>query len=120
SSSAKAATFVVKLADVAPDGTSALIVDGSLNGTRRESLTEPRPLTPDEIYPLTLPMNPTGWVIERGHRLRLAVSSSDFANLWPTPDKARNRVYRDGNHPSRVTLPVIPAAERKPPRFLPP
>src|SRR5262249_38233217 len=34
--------------------------------------------------------------------------------------KARNRVYRDGDHLSRVILPVVPAAERKPPRFLPP
>jgi hypothetical protein len=120
SSSAKAATFVVKLADVAPDGSSALIVDGSLNGTRRESLTEPKPMTPDEICVLNIPMNPTGWVLKPGHRLRLAVSGSDFPNLWPTPEKARNRVYRGGDHPSRVILPLVPATERKAPRFLPP
>ena len=41
SSNAEIATFVVKLADVAPDGHSALIVDGSLNGTRRQSLDRP-------------------------------------------------------------------------------
>jgi len=120
SSSAKVATFVAKLADVAPDGSSALIVDGSLNGTRRESLTEPKPMKPGEVYELSIPMNPTGWVIEPGHRLRLAISGSDFPNLWPTPEKARNRVYRNGDHPSRVILPVVPAKGRKAPRFLPP
>jgi uncharacterized protein len=119
SSSAKVATFVVKLADVAPDGSSALIVDGSLNGTRRESLTEPKPMTPGEVYELNIPMNPTGWMIEPGHRLRLVVSSSDFPNLWPTPEKARNRVYRGGECPSRVVLPVVPAS-RASIRFLPP
>jgi uncharacterized protein len=120
SSSAKMATFVAKLADVAPDGSSALIVDGSLNGTRRESLTDPRPMKPGAVYELNVPMNPTGWVIKKGHRLRLAVSGSDFPNLWPTPEKARLRVYRGGDHPSRVILPVVPEYRREAPRFLPP
>src|SRR5207248_1942637 len=43
SSTASVATFVAKLSDVAPDGTSALITDGSLNLTRRNSLTAPEP-----------------------------------------------------------------------------
>jgi uncharacterized protein len=120
SSSAKVATFVAKLADVAPDGSSALIVDGSLNGTRRESLTDPKPMTPDEVYELDVPMNPTGWVIKAGHQLRLAVSGSDFPNLWPTPEKARLRVYRGRDYRSRVVLPVVPVAKAEPPAFLPP
>src|SRR5262245_32872391 len=74
SSSAKVATFVAKLADVAPDGRSALIVDGSLNATRRQSLTDPKPLTPGEVYELNVPMNPTGWVVPTGHRLGPAIS----------------------------------------------
>src|SRR5262245_61842426 len=120
SSSASVATFVVKLADVAPDGKSALIVDGSLNGTRRESLTNPKAMKPGEVYELKVPMNPTGWVIKPGHRLRLAVSGGDFPNLWPTPEKAKNRVYRDGTRKSLVALPVVPASEEKPPEYLPP
>jgi putative CocE/NonD family hydrolase len=119
-SSAKVATFVAKLADVAPDGHSALIVDGSLNATRRRSLTDPEPLTPGEVYELNIPMNPTGWILPAGHRLRLAISGSDFPNLWPTPERAQNRVYRDGSRPSRVVLPVVPASTLEPPRFLPP
>jgi hypothetical protein len=105
---------------VAPDGSSALIVDGSLNGTRRESLTDPRAMKPDEVYELKVPMNPTGWVLKKGHRLRLAVSGADFPNLWPTPQKAKNRVYRDGTRQSLVALPVVPASDQKPPKFLPP
>src|SRR5262249_25496476 len=120
SSTAKVATFVVKLADVAPDGSSALIVDGSLNGTRRKSLTEPEPMTPGEVYELNIPMNPTGWVLQPGHRLRLAVSGADFPNLWPTPERARLRVYRDAEHPSRVVLPVVPESKLETPQFLPP
>jgi hypothetical protein len=119
-SSAKVATFVAKLADVAPDGSSALIVDGSLNGTRRESLTDPKPMAPGEIYELNIPMNPTGWVLKPGHRLRLAISGSDFPNLWPTSEKATNRIYRGGKYPSRIILPVVDAPKTEAPRFAPP
>jgi predicted acyl esterase len=120
SSSAKVATFVAKLADVAPDGHSALIVDGSLNATRRTSLTDPEPLAPGEVYELDVPMNPTGWVIPAGHRLRLAISGADFPNLWPTPEAARLRVYHDASRPSRVMLPVVAPSQYEPPQFLPP
>jgi hypothetical protein len=120
SSSAEVATFVAKLADVAPDGSSALIVDGSLNGTRRLSLTDPQPMTPGEVYELKVPMNPTGWVLKPGHRLRLALSGADFPNLWPTPEPAVLRIYRGEQRPSRVILPVVAAADQEPPSFLPP
>ena len=66
SCSAHVATFVAKLADVAPDGSSVLIVDGSLNATRRDSLTDPEPLEPGEVYELEIPMEPTGWVSSSG------------------------------------------------------
>ncbi len=119
-SSGRVATFVAKLADVAPDGSSCLIVDGSLNGTRRKSLTDPEPMEPGEVYELDVPMNPIGWVIKASHRLRLAVSSSDFPNLWPTPERARNQIYRGGRHPSRIILPIVSPAKLEPPSFLPP
>jgi putative CocE/NonD family hydrolase len=120
SSSAKVATFVAKLANVAPDGSSALIVDGSLNGTRRASLTDPQPMTPGEVYELEVPMNPTGWVLKPGHRLRLAITGADFPNLWPTPEKAVLHVYHGPQRLSRLVLPVVPAASREAPFFLPP
>jgi hypothetical protein len=119
SSNAEVATFVVKLADVAPDGRSALIVDGSLNGTRRLSLTDPTSMKPGEVYELNIPMWPTGWVIKPGHRLRVAISGADFPNLWPTPLPARNRIYRAKAHPSRIVLPVVPESKLAPPEFLP-
>jgi hypothetical protein len=123
SSSAEVATFVAKIAEVAPDGTSALIVDGSLNGTRRgalaQALKKPQPMEPGEVYELDIPMFPTGWVVKKGHRLRLAISGADFPNLWPTPFEATNRVYRGGQYESRLVLPVVPAPEFEAPEFLP-
>jgi hypothetical protein len=120
SSSARVAAFVARLAAVSPDGHSTLITDGAINGTRRNSLTNPEPMQPGEIYELKIPMAPTGWIIRRGDRLRLSIASSDFPNLWPTPYPARNRIYRGGPHVSRVVLPVVRKPETAAPEFLPP
>jgi putative CocE/NonD family hydrolase len=120
SATAKVATFVAKLADVSPDGSSTLIVDGSLNGTRRRTLTEPEEMKAGEVYELKIPMNPTGWVVKKGHCLRLAISGADFPNLWPTPYRCKQRVYRGGQFASRLLLPVVPASTLPAPTFLPP
>ncbi len=121
-SSAGVAAVVVKLADVAPDGASALVTRGILNGTRRNSLSEPSPMVPGEVYELTIELDATGWIFEAGHRIRLALSGSDFPNVWPTPFPLTNQVFLEGGKQSRVVLPLAPphqlGAQR--PSFLPP
>jgi putative CocE/NonD family hydrolase len=109
SSTASVMAFVVRLSDVAPDGASALVTNGLLNGTRRDSLTDPAPMVEGEVYELAIDLDATAWRFEPGHRLRLSVSSADFPNSWPTPYEGANRVYRDARYPSRVELPVVPA-----------
>ena len=96
---------------MAPDGTSALVCNGVLNGTRRDSLTDPAPMQPDEIYELTIDLDATAWRFEPGHSIRLSICSADFPNLWPTPYPGTNRVYRDPEHPSRLLLPVAPTKD---------
>ncbi|MBI3454161.1 MAG: CocE/NonD family hydrolase [Candidatus Rokubacteria bacterium] len=121
-SSAEVAAFVVKLSDVAPGGASALVTRGVLNGTRRESLTDPSPLHPGEMYELTIELDTTGWIFEAGHRIRLSLAGADFPNTWPTPSPAVSRVTLGGAAPSRLVLPLAPA-ERPDvarPAFLPP
>lgn len=108
SSTAPVMAFVARLCDVAPDGTSALVCSGVLNGTRRASLEDPQALEPGEVYELDIQLDATGWRFEPGHRIRLAVCSADFPNLWPTPYRGTNRVYRDAAHPSRLVLPTVP------------
>ena len=103
--------FVARLCDVAPDGTSALVCSGVLNATRRESLTDPSPLSPNEIYGIEIDLDCTAWRFEPGHRIRLSICSADFPNLWPTPYPGINRVYRDTEHPSQLKLPTVPVRE---------
>ena len=108
SSSAPVMAFVARLSDVAPDGTSAQVTIGVLNGTRRNSLTEAEPMKPGEIYELHVDLDATAWRFERGHRVRLSISSADFPNLWPTPYNGTNRIYRDTERESYLELPVVP------------
>ena len=48
------------------------------------------------------------WRFESGHRIRLSITSADFPNLWPTPCRATNRLYRNASHKSRLELPIVP------------
>ena len=107
-STAPVMAFVARLCDVAPDGSSALVCSGVLNGTRRTSLTHPEPMDPEAVYELPVELDCTAWRFAPGHRLRLAVSSADFPNVWPTPLPGTNRVYRAEAYPSRLVLPVVP------------
>lgn len=122
-STAPLANLACKLADVVADGSSALVTSGVLNVTHRDSHEHPEPLTPGQIYEVTVELDATGYVFAPGHRIRLAVSSSDWPNTWPSPDRATNSISYGGAHPSRLTLPRVPqkeadqAPEMSPPRL---
>jgi uncharacterized protein len=112
--------FAVSLSDVTPDGTSHLVAKGMLNATRRGSLTDPEPLSPGEIYELEVEIDTTAWVFAEGHRIRLAVASADWPNVWPTPELGTNTIYRGSQRPSRLVLPTVPPdGSATPPSFLP-
>jgi putative CocE/NonD family hydrolase len=120
SSTATVVGFAASLCDVAPDGTSHLVAKGMLNATRRASLTDPEPLEPGEIYELEVEIDATAWLFPRGHRIRVAIASADWPNVWPTPEPATNTVHRGASRPSRLVLPTVPAeGSAPPPRFLP-
>ena len=100
--------FVARLCEVAPDGASALVTKGVLNGTHRASHTDPTPLPTGEPVELEIELDATGWVFMPGHRLCLSVANADFPNTWPSPELATSRILLGGDYPSRLVLPVVP------------
>lgn len=100
------AAFVVRLCDVAPDGTSALVTRGHLNATHRHSHAEPEPLLPGETYELDIELLACAYRFGAGHRIRLSISAADFQNAWPTPKPHTSTVRRSPEWPSRLLLPV--------------
>ena len=112
--------FAATLTDVAPDGSTNMVAKGMLNGTRRNSLANPEPMTPGEVYEVDIQIDCTGWAFEKGHRIRLSVASADWPNVWPTPELGRNTVYRGIGRPSRLILPTVPSrGSASPPQFAP-
>ena len=81
--------FTVKLTDVHPDGRSVLIADGIQRARFRESFAREEFMQPGEVYELTVDLWSTSYIFNAGHRIRIAVSSSNRRDLSRTPTRAR-------------------------------
>ena len=103
------ATLAVRLSDVAPDGSVALVSAGVLNLTHRHSHAEPEPLEPGVVEAIRVPLRTAGYRWAAGHRIRIALASQQWPVLWPSPLPATFSVRRGAATPSRLELPVIPA-----------
>ncbi|MBR2425631.1 MAG: CocE/NonD family hydrolase [Lentisphaeria bacterium] len=113
--------FTVKLCDVYPDGTSYNVCDGLVRASRRNGMGMFAPsLTPDEIVKFDIDCKATALTFQKGHRIRIQVSSSNFPCYDRNPNtgepfgtatktqKAMQTILHDGEHPSRLILPEIP------------
>ena len=108
--SAPVATAVVRLTDVAPDGTSAQVSAGILNLTHRRSHEHPEALVPGRTEEIRVAMRPAGYRFAAGHRLRVSVASSAWPVIWPSPYPAEFELHHGPATPSRLVLPVVPPA----------
>lgn len=79
------ALVAVRLCDVAPDGRSTLVTWGLLNLTHYRSHETPEPLTPEQVYTVTVPLNLMAYRIPAGHRCRLGISPTYLRHAWPSP-----------------------------------
>jgi predicted acyl esterase len=110
--------FTVKLTDVYPDGRSMLVTDGILRARFRKSFEEETFLEPGKVYELAIDLWSTSLVFNKGHKIRVAVSSSNAPRFDPNPntghafrtDKetrvATNTVYFSAKYPSSLLLPI--------------
>ena len=101
---------MVRLTDVAPDGTSAQVSAGILNLTHRRSHDRPEPLTEGLVEEVRVGLRPAGYRFLAGNRIRVSVASAAWPVIWPSPDPATFELHAGGDRPSRLILPVIPAA----------
>ena len=105
--------FVVKLSDVAPDGTSTLIQDGFLRASHRlfdkrrttfagKRVLQPfhwhdeehlAPPQPGEVYRYEIEIWPTAKRFPAGHRLRIALYAADTANHLDLLKPVTNTVW---------------------------
>ena len=101
------AHVAVRLADVAPDGTSALVSTGVLNLTHHDSSSAPQALEPGAVYAVRVPLKATGYRFLQGHRLRISIASALWPIVWPSPFRGKNYLHCGGDYPSRIELPCV-------------
>ena len=115
--------FTVKLTDVYPDGKSMLITDGILRMRNRNGVDHWEFMNPGEIYEIEVDLWSTSLVFNEGHRIRVAISSSNFPRFLANPNTidsikknttyniAQNTFYLDDEHQSCIILPEIEQGE---------
>lgn len=124
SSSARDTDWIMRLARIDAQGRPLVLGQGVIRARYRESFSEPKLLEPNRIYEYRIDMWQAGVTIGTGEHLLLVVSSANFPRYSRNLNTGGNNetgtdfivaeqtVYHDGDHPSHVLLPVIPA-----PRF---
>ncbi len=119
SSTAPDTDFTAKLCDVYPDGRSMIVLDGIIRASHRNSMEKRELLERDKIYELEIDLWSTSLVFSPGHRVRVALSSSNAPRFEPNPntgkpsgadDKAEvatNTIYINAEHPSHIVFPLV-------------
>jgi putative CocE/NonD family hydrolase len=119
SSDAKDTDFAVKLVDVAPDGTAYILGDTILRARYRDGYDKPVMMQPGTVYTLKPTPMTTSNRFEKGHRIRVEVTSSNFPKFvrnlntgGPNETEkvgvvARNAIHHAGADASYIELPVV-------------
>ncbi len=126
SSSAVDTDFTAKLIDVHPadwdypEGYDMLLNDSIIRCRYREGFDREVMLEPGVAVPVTIALPPTSNLFDKGHRIRVDISSSNWPRLDVNPNTgepmgrhtqqvvAEQTVYFDAERPSYIVLPVVP------------
>lgn len=96
------AQVAVRLTDLRPDGTSALIAHGFLNLRHREGHDRVVDMPAGEAVEVEVVLDQAAYRIPAGHRLRVAISPSYFPFVWPEDEVVTLSVEA-----GRLTVPVL-------------
>src|SRR6202020_2293703 len=119
SSSAKDTDFAVKLVVVLPDNTAYINPATILRAPYRNGFDKSEIMTPDCIYPVKPTPMTTSLRFDKGHRIRIEVTSSNFPKFvrnlntgGPNESEsvgvvANNTLHHAGENASYIELPVV-------------
>ena len=118
-SDSPSALVVVRLNDVAPDGSSERVTFGVLNLTHRDSHAAPAALIPGQTFSVQVKFNAIAHRFEPGHVIRVAISNAYWPMIWPSPQVATLELDTADCHLELPIRPLDPAGH-KPPEFAKP
>src|SRR5207249_11020840 len=99
------ALVAARLSEVFPDGSSARVTYGCLNLAHRSGHEHPASLEPGRRYAVRLRLRDVAHSFAPGDRLRLALSTSYWPIVWPSPEAVTLGVFTGS---SQLELPVRP------------
>jgi uncharacterized protein len=114
--------FTARLVDVWPDGRALGVADGIVRARYRHGSERAVPVSAGEVTEYTIDLIATSQVFKAGHRVRVDIASSNFPCFDRNPGNgartatateddfvvAQQLIWHDEEHPSYITLPVIP------------
>ncbi len=114
--------FVVRIADVYPDGTAMLVADGIIKARHRYGFDREVLLTPGQIDSVEVKVWSTAWAFLPGHRLMAIISSASYPRFEANPNNggpfvrddtlrlvATNRIYHSPVYSSYLAIPMLPS-----------
>jgi len=106
------ADISVRLSDIYPDGTSFLILDGIARMSLPYPYTTSRTVTLNEFYRIPVELGHAAYVVDAGHKLRVALAASNHPRFELNPTLAgadkpvELRISLGGDMPSSLQFPV--------------
>ncbi len=121
SSTAPDTDVLVRVSDVYPDGRSVLVMDYPFRARYREGFEKQVLMTPEEAVKLSGHVGWTSLVFNRGHRIRVTISSTGAPLYEPNnqtggpqtldwmkeTQKAVHTIWHDEAHASRLIVPLV-------------
>jgi putative CocE/NonD family hydrolase len=120
SSSASDTDFTAAFVDIFPNGYVLMIQEGIIRAAFRVTDRKQTLIKPERLYKYEIDMIATSYVIQKGHRLGVEISSSNFdrfdrnlntaGGFGASADmvRATQKIYHSHVYPSHITLPIVP------------
>ena len=112
-------TFTAKLIDVYPDGYEAILRNSIIMTRFHDGFDKESKIEKGKVYKLTIDMWSTAYVLNKGHKLAVHISSSNSPKYEVHPNTfkpvmnfnnspvANNTIMLSKEHPSRIILPIV-------------
>ncbi|PTY01603.1 X-Pro dipeptidyl-peptidase-like protein [Verrucomicrobia bacterium LW23] len=113
-------TFIVKFTDIHPDGYQMILRESAAMGRNAVELKGAAPMEKGRVYKLEMDLWSTAIVLAKGHRLGVIITGSSKEAYQVHPNSfepvqnldnapvAKHSIHFSAEHPSAITLPVVP------------
>ncbi len=96
------ATLVVRMSDVAPDGTACRISYGLRNLALDDALDVTDTTSANSDFDVSIPLHSTAYRVRKGHRLRISISNALWPLIWSSEALGKIKI-KDG----AISIPVL-------------